>query len=161
MSVENLYKKALAKHQSGNFTGAIKQYLEILRVKPEHLDANYLVGTLYAETGNLPEALKYLEIAERIKPDSPYVLVNLANVLMTMEDYEAARARFLIAVELKPDLAPAYCGLGTICERADRNDEAALAYYQKAIALSPGAPEPQQLALNLLLKKGKPDPREA
>ena len=47
-----LIKKAIAKHNSGKHAEAKSLYKKILSSNPQHLDANYLLGTLLAEQGD-------------------------------------------------------------------------------------------------------------
>lgn len=81
MGNDQIFNKALAKHNSGKHEEAIKLYKMILKKKPMHLDANYMLGTAYAETGEFESAVTYLLKAEKIMPGSPYVKLNLGNAL--------------------------------------------------------------------------------
>lgn len=56
----------------------------------------------------------------------------------TRNDWEAARALWLEALELNSNFAPALYNLGLYCER-DKNPETALEYYQKAF-IANGSP---------------------
>jgi len=81
MGNDQIFNKALAKHNSGKYEEAIKLYKTILQKKPMHLDANYMLGTAYAETGEFESAVTYLRKAEKIMPGSPHVKLNLGNAL--------------------------------------------------------------------------------
>lgn len=59
---QNYFNKALNKHKRGDFAAAENLYKRALRHNVQHLDANYLLGTLYAEHGNLVSALKFLGV---------------------------------------------------------------------------------------------------
>ncbi len=133
MSKDQLLKKAHLKHMQGKHDAAAKLYHEILRIRPNHLDATYLLGTLYAETGNFEDARTYLEKADRINPSSPYIKVNLGNICMSQGDYEGAREFYRQALALKEDLPQAYYGLATILEQVDNDVDGAAAQYRKVL----------------------------
>lgn len=134
---KDLLKKAHAKHLQFKYDAAAKLYKDILRINPNHLDANYLLGTLYAETGELTQARQYLAKAANIDPTSPYIKVNLGNVCKMDGDYEAAREFYQQALKITDDLPQAYFGLGNIIDSVDNDTDRAFQYYQKALQLNP------------------------
>jgi len=154
---EQLLKKAHTKHMQGKYDAAVKLYREVLRFSSNNLDANYLLGTLYAETGNMAEAGEFLKRADSINPDSPYIKVNLGNVYRTLGDFETAKACYTRALELKGDLPQAYFGLAAILETIDNDHEAAQHYYQQALALSKNSPEPLQVLDKNMARSGSSD----
>lgn len=159
MQNDQLFNKAHAKHDAGKFDEAIQLYQMFLMKNPMHLDANYLLGTAYAETGKLEAAKKYLEKAEKIMPYSPYIKVNLGNIYKELGDYETSLISFLRALEIQPDFPEARQNLCIViglmeegasptaanscleyslsCLKADRNDEA-LAILSVGHGLDPG-----------------------
>ena len=68
MGVDQIFTKALENHKSRKYSEAIRLYKAVLMKNPKHLDANYLLGTAYAETGKLEEAMKFLLKAEKMVP---------------------------------------------------------------------------------------------
>lgn len=154
MFLDQLLKKAHDKHMRGNFNAAVKLYNEVLKIHPDHLDANYLLGTLYAETGELSRAKEHLERADAIDPTSPYIKVNLGNICKTQGDFDDARNCYQQALALKNDLPQAYFGLGNIMETVDNNSQGAFEYYRKALQLNPNDPIMLQATGKLLLKHG-------
>lgn len=154
MSKEQLLKKAHAKHMQGKFDAAVKLYNDLLRIRPDDLDANYLLGTLYAETGELSKAREYLEKAGSINPASPYIKVNLGNIFKVQGEFEAARECYMQALALNGDLPQAYFGLGNILETVDNDLEGAFQNYRKALQLNPNDPTVLQTAGRLLFHAG-------
>ena len=77
MSIDKLLRKAIEKHENLEYEEAGKLYRKILSTKPRHLDANYLLGTLYSECGDYEKAKQHLARASLINPNSPMVQVNL------------------------------------------------------------------------------------
>lgn len=156
MSKEQLLKKAHTKHMQGKLQAAARLYQEILRIRPNDLDATYLLGTLYAESGDLPRAKEFLERANSINPSSPFIKVNLGNVCRAEGDLQAARELYDGALQLSPDLMPALFGLATILETVDNDPQGAFQQYRKALQLAPNDPVILQAAGNLLARHGDP-----
>jgi len=94
MGNDQLFNKALAKHNSGKHEEAINMYKMILKKNPMHLDANYMLGTAYAETGEFESAVTYLLKAEKIMPSSPHIKLNLGNALQKLGRIDEALERF-------------------------------------------------------------------
>ncbi|MEW5984891.1 MAG: tetratricopeptide repeat protein [Acidobacteriota bacterium] len=71
-SVDSLYNQGVIAWNAGRIAEAKGHFLEVLKLKPDHADANYQVGMAYINEGKLAEAAaafeKYLEIA----PDGQY-----------------------------------------------------------------------------------------
>lgn len=155
MSIDQLFRKAHAKHLQGKHDSAAKLYLEILRIKPNHLDSNYLLGTIYAENGQFEEAQNHLAIADNLNPTSPYIKVNLGNICQMRGDFETARRYFMEAIALKNDLPQAHFGLGNILEHFDNDYDSAAKAYQKAVELSPNDPMILHAFGKTLAKSGK------
>lgn len=154
MYLDQLFSKAHTKHMQGKHDAAAKLYREILRIKPDHLDANYLLGTLYAETGQLDNAEKYLSLADGLNPASPYIKVNLGNIHKVQGDFATAKKCFTEAIALKDDLPQAHFGLGSVLEAVENDMNAAYQEYQKAVDLSPNDPMILQALGRTLAKFG-------
>lgn len=154
MYLDQLFSKAHAKHMQGKHEAAVKLYREILRLKPGHLDANYLLGTLYAETGQLDNAEHYLSIAVGLEPDSPYIKVNLGNIHKLLGNFASAKQCFTEAIALKNDLPQAHFGLGSVLENYENDRDQAYQAYQKALDLSPDDPFILQAIGKTLAKYG-------
>lgn len=111
---DQILAKARVKHDARKYGEAIKLYQMILMKKPADLDANYLLGTAYAETGKLEQAKKYLLKAENISPDSPFIKVNIGNVYKELGEYERAFESYIHALEIQHDLPEARQNLGIV-----------------------------------------------
>jgi len=135
--VDKLLRKAGNKYQQGSARAAADIYKKILARDPNHLDANYLLGALYAEQGQLEPALKYTRLAAGINPNSPWVQNNLGNLLRMNGEYASAITAYQKALSIKPDFAETFSNLGIAHYRLGQTDEAIQA-YQKALQLQPG-----------------------
>lgn len=139
MSEKNskILKKAINKYTSGKHAEAVVLYKKIIKSEPDHLDANYMLGTLEAELNHPDRALTYLLKAERIEPGSHRVKNNLGNVYRLMGNFESAVHCYEEAIRLNQNMPEAYNNLAIIFNRLGESDKAE-ACYQQAISLSPG-----------------------
>lgn len=157
MSIDKLLRRAIDQHNNREYEEAARLYSKILSGKPRHLDANYLLGTLYAECGDCEKAKKYLERAAQIDPRSPMVQVNLGNVYRQAGEPELAVKSFTRARQAMPNLYQAHLGLGSVLLQLDQDLEMASACLREALSLAPEVPE-IYYQIGLLSKKlGKLD----
>ncbi len=156
MQQDNLLKKAIFKQKIKQTSEARNIYLKILQKNPNHLDANYLLGTLFAENNELDKAERYLLKAVAIAPKSPMIQTNLGNVYKLQGKLAQAEQCFQSAIQGKPDLAPAYLGLGLVWELARKETkEKILECYQKAISYDPSMAEAFQRIAGILAFVGR------
>lgn len=123
MASDQILNKARAKHEAGQHGEAIKLYQMVLIKEPGNLDANYLLGTVYAEIGKLEQALKYLLRAEKILPSSPFIKVNIGNVFKEQGNYEEAILCFLSALHIQNDLVEAQNNLSVVSQMLEGKAE--------------------------------------
>src|SRR5581483_1537662 len=73
---------------------------------PEDADKLTELGTLYGQHGDLEDALKPLQRAAELSPQSPQTQYNLALTYFQLNQFEEARARLGAAAKRWPDLFP-------------------------------------------------------
>lgn len=135
MASDQIFNKARAKHDARKFGEAIKLYQMVLMKKPGDIDANYLLGTVYAEIGKLEEAKKYLLKAEKILPGSPFIKVNLGNVYKEQGDFESAIICFINALEVQHDLVEAQNNLALVSKMVEgKAEKAAVSCLEYALS---------------------------
>jgi predicted TPR repeat methyltransferase len=147
--IERWLNDASRAHRSGSVREARELYHRIMRHNPSHLDANYLLGTLCAEQGELQDAVRLLKQAAVLAPASPFVHNNLGNVFRLQGELDHALACYERALELNPAMAEAHCNAGFVCRKLQRLVEAE-AHYRSALAAVPNLlPARQGLAFAL------------
>lgn len=167
------YARFLKNHgRSDEAIGNLKKALEL---SPGHMDARYMLMSLYFETGDIPHLRELAEATLRIYPDdrtSAQYLSNLANAKertrdvkdsavtantpeyfldLSLKYYRARQFHKSIeaaseALKLKPDYAPAYNNICAAYNELKQWDKAIEA-GEKAVRLAPD----NQLARNNLL----------
>ena len=137
---DKLLKKAINKHKAGQFAAAQSLYRKLLKANPNHVDANYMLGTLYAEQGDGEKAVHYLKVSETLAPESPFIKNNLGNAYRVMGELESAAQSYEKALAIQPDMVEALNNLAIVQRRLSQNDNA-IALYKAAISHSPNFSE--------------------
>lgn len=118
------FDKAYRLHMQGRRAEALAAYRTLVRTRPNHLDGQYMLGTLYAEMRNLGPAVHHLTIAARLDSSSPYVQTNLGIVRKLMGEPDKALTHFRKALDLKADHAEALANLGGLLLSAGMHEDA-------------------------------------
>ncbi len=126
----------LAHHKAGRLADAAPYYRRVLQARPDHAEANNLLGLVCLASGDSHGAAALLEKAAAAAPDNPQILCNAAVALDAVLQHEKAVQLLGRAIELKPDYAEAHSNMGLVLKRMNRPAEA-LVHYRKAVALKP------------------------
>jgi len=134
--LQALFSKAVKKHTSKKYPEATLIYKKILKDNPNHVDANCMLGTLFAEIGETDSGLKFLLNADKLSTDTYLTKNNLGNVYKMIGEYEKAASYYQQAIHLAPDNIQAYNNLAIIFKRQSQLAPA-IELYQKALSLNP------------------------
>ena len=93
-------------------------------LSPRHPLGHRLYGAWLKIAGRLPEALDEMRAAVALAPDSPFMSVGFADVLMALGRYDEARGPLHEALRLSPNYDAALERLEMSCHRAGLHEEA-------------------------------------
>ncbi len=136
LAVRQLLARALQAHQRGRPAEAETLYLQILQAKPDHFEAQHLLGVLRAQQGRYDEAIELVGAALKRKPDSAGALANYGLILHRMKRHEEALVSYEKALAIRPNHAEALNNRGNALAAVKRYAQA-LASYDQAIAVRP------------------------
>jgi Flp pilus assembly protein TadD len=125
-----------ALNRQGDFEGAIRQFQEILRLKPDDVAAHDNLGNAFSKEGRIDDAIRQFQEALRLKPGDIAAHYNLGTVLYQQGDLDGALSQFQETIRLKPEDAPARFNLGSILAQKGRIDEAEV-QFEEGIRLQP------------------------
>ena len=121
----------------GQIDGAISQYQEAIRLKPDDVRARSNLGAALFNGGQIDAAVNQFQEAIRLKPDYPDAHNNLGFILLYQGHTDEAISQFQEAIRLNPDFADAHYNVGLALDLEGKFDEA-INQYQEAIRLKPG-----------------------
>lgn len=131
---------ALQRFNERRFADAEALYRRVIAECPDHADALNMLGLVMAEAGNPLQAIKYIDQAIRIYPQSAAYYTNRGEILRRWGLLDEGLESCARAAELDPgsaearnNLGLAYLGKGAIAD--------ALPHIRAAIALRPQMPQ--------------------
>lgn len=131
-----LFQQALTHFQSGRTAEAESLLRACVAADPQRAEALELLGGAISAQGRMAEALEWYDRAKPLRPASPSLRHNRAQVLFGLGRAPEALAELQEAVRLKPDLHPAWNQMGAVLA-ATGDAAGAERAYRRAIALRP------------------------
>jgi Tfp pilus assembly protein PilF len=115
---------------------AIETLIEIIRIKPDHVEAYYILGIGYGELGMYKEAIEAYKYVLRLKPDDADVYYNLGVNYGKLGMHKEAIEAYKQSIKIKPDLADVHLNLA-MAYLSLKDRDSALEEYKILKDLSP------------------------
>lgn len=129
------FQKALALKGLCRYPEAIATLEQVIKSKPNHLQALTELAECHKLNGKYNDALKYYEVAQTVNPQNKYFILQQINLLCNSEQYE--KARILCEQIIAEDsTAINFRTLGICYEGVNRPNSAQIC-YQKALEKAP------------------------
>jgi predicted O-linked N-acetylglucosamine transferase (SPINDLY family) len=128
--------RAFASHRSGDLANAQLGYNKVLKKRPNHFDALYMLGLSEYQSGNSRSAERLFRRALLVDPQSVTVRFALGLVFAALQRPEEALACFDDLIALKTDFTDAHLQRGNVLLGLGRFTEA-IASYDNATAINP------------------------
>jgi len=87
---------------------AVEEYKKAGNLSAAHNN----LGAIYAQEGNIDEAIKEFEVAKEMEPGDYRTCINLGNAYYLKEDWKKSIKYYSEALEIEPDSGEAYYNLG-------------------------------------------------
>jgi predicted TPR repeat methyltransferase len=131
-----LLNKSLESLRNSNLESAELFLKQAIRLQSNNPHVLRLLGVIYAQRKQYPEALDYLKKSIKYLPKNSLALSNLGNVFLALKEYGNALDAYNKSIKLDPNYEEAWSNIGNVLYELKRYDEA-LAHYDKAISLKP------------------------
>lgn len=151
---EDLFKKALALHQSGELDQAEALYRELLKNEPANADGYHLLGILLGQEGRFEEARIPLTTALALEVDSPSFHNSMGNVEKHLGNTEQAIYHYEQALKSPLASSAVHNNLGTLFQQKREWDKAQDC-YERAIELRPDYADAHYNLSTVLTEQGK------
>ena len=116
----------------GKFDLAIKSLDEVIRLKPDYVEAYNNRANILFKLEKIKDALETYEKAVKLNPNNPQAYNNIGIALKILGKKNSALESYEKAIKLKPDYADAHYNKGNILFQLDKIDEA-LDSYKKVL----------------------------
>lgn len=84
--IQDILMKAKNKVEANEFELALSDYQKAVDLDPNHIEANFMLGEVYHQLGNLPKALSaYIKVCD-LQPDHAKAKVKI-EMINTILDY--------------------------------------------------------------------------
>ena len=103
-NVELLYNAGLAKALQGDSGSAIRHFVQVLELDPEHLPARENLAGVLASVGRLRDSEQHYRVAIAQSPRDADTRLLLARVLAASDQIEAAMEQVEAALQLRPGM---------------------------------------------------------
>ncbi|MEO8132711.1 MAG: tetratricopeptide repeat protein [Betaproteobacteria bacterium] len=125
-------------HHAGQLDAAAQVYSAVLLRYPRHPIAAYMLGQLTYQQGNPEQAVALLQDAVRSAPEFRDAHYTLAQRLADCRRWNEAATAYRRVVELTPDFAAGWSGLGLALLQGDAPDSvAAVEHLERAVQIEP------------------------
>ena len=129
------YNKATNFRHAGLIDSAIIEYVEALKVKPDHHDALYYLGSMYVKRGKYEKAIQVWKRLISVNSESERTFKQLGDLYFCRNagkyfNPEKARMYFLRATNLNREAMEPLIKLGEVAIYQDRPDEASGIFNQ-------------------------------
>jgi tetratricopeptide (TPR) repeat protein len=144
---ETLLNQERTEEAAGHFRAA-------LQIRPNEASAHLNLGTCERRQKNFQAALQEDQAVLRLTSDKglrSYALVNMGSDYRLLKDYDRAKESYEAGLQVDPEAARAFVGLGVIAEKRGQFDEA-VRDYSRAVGLEPS--DVGYLLLAQALEKG-------
>jgi tetratricopeptide (TPR) repeat protein len=158
-NLDREFQAALADYNSGKLVQAAAELEELVRVSPDDVEVQELLGLVYSAESEDAKATEYLENAVRLKPDSAAARTNLAANLVRLAKMSAAEEQFKKSAELAPENFDTNHNLGEFYVRMG-NISKATPFLERAQRIDPSYDNGYDLALAYLTTGRLADGRE-
>jgi len=144
-----LLNKALESLRGSNFESAELYLRQVTQLEPNNPHALRLLGVLYAQKKQYPEAIRYLNAALNSMPNNALVWSNLGNIYLELKELTKALDAYDKAISIEPQYAEAWSNKGNVLFSLKRYEEA-LDHHHHALSLDPNYAEAYSNAGNSL-----------
>ena len=136
LPVEEILRQAKILHTRGEVPKAEQAYLAVLSVQPDHLDALFNLGNLFAMVGHHEGAAHWFRKVLAVDPNHAGALDAIGIMEDVLGHLESAEAFFRRAISIAGNNPMFHHNLGNCLRHQNRLDEA-LAEFDSALAIDP------------------------
>ena len=129
-------------------SSAEKSINQVLKLRPNYLDADYLLVQVKIKQGKIKQAISQLKQINKRLPSDANILYQLGQLYYSQKNLELAQKNFEQAIKINPKFSNARYLLGLIYKQQG-NKKAALEQFEKVLKFNPNNAEIKKLIQGL------------
>ena len=114
LTIEETFNLAVKNHQESKTNIAQNLYNQVLKIDPNHTDANNNLGLIFQKLGENQKAIGCFEKAISINPNYTDAHNNLGTVFFELKEFEKAKNCYEKVIEINPSNLRVYNNLGKV-----------------------------------------------
>jgi protein O-GlcNAc transferase len=154
-TTEDLVREAVEHARAGKMTESIEVLRGAAAADQNSVEANWMLGTLLGQAGQLQDGLGYLERAWQLAPDNAQVAYQLGAFYSFAGNFNRAVQMYQQAVRLAPNWPVALNGLANAMYAAGEYEQSD-ALYRRSLEANPDQVETSLGLAGLLMVAGRP-----
>ena len=139
-TAKEAFDLALKNHQNNNLQDAQNYYNRVLKIDPNHTDANNNLGIILQGLGENQKAKECFEKVIEINPNYSSAHNNLGIIYKKSSEYQKAISCYEKAIKINPNYLDAHFNLGLIFQKLDEHLKAKNC-YKKMLRIDPNNAE--------------------
>ena len=133
---DSFLRAGLINARQGFHEEAERDFLKVLELNPEEVDALVGLGTAQVQLKKLEDANAHFTRATELQPDNQHAYNGLGNLLALQGKFQEAKGFFRIALRIDPSLSSAHFRLGVVLLDTGSLQEA-IVHLAEAVRLDP------------------------
>ena len=134
--IKEIIDKAVFYHKNHKLKEATVEYLKLIEIKPDFIDAMFNLGNIYIQLNKYKLAKNYFEKIISLEANNEKALNSLAITHYNMREVEKAKFFFRKIINLNINNYQAYYNLGNILNEEEEYEEA-IKLFEKCIKINP------------------------
>ena len=134
--LEEKFKTAVEYHKKNDFEKTEKILIEILELDPDHINANFFLGSLLLQKNEFSKEREFFLKVISLNPNNPDSYNNLGIAMKELGQKTKALTCFQKAIEFNPQHKMAHNNLGIVFKELGKYTDAQNS-YEKAIKIDP------------------------
>jgi tetratricopeptide (TPR) repeat protein len=130
------FSRGIAYNRAEEFGPAIKEFRQVIWLKPNHWEAHNGLGLALLSQGKIADAIRHCSEALRINPDCVEAHINLGNALKKQGKISESISCYTEALRIDPDCGKAHINLGVVLAERGRTMEA-IPHFYEALRIRP------------------------
>ena len=138
IQIKDICVSGIDNFKKNNLLEAENLFKKVLNIKPNHEEANFFLGLVYANLNSVNKAKEFFAKTIEINVNHIDAHYNLGIIFDIQRQYEKSIEHYKKAIDLNSNFAIAYNNLGLVFYKT-REYEKAIECYNKAIDLNPNS----------------------